>query len=79
MALGPIPRSKIKEYGQEDLMLSDGALDDFVAIIMKTDEAYLAALRTPTELPEQTRAPAPTSRKGPKARPRPISNKERNR
>lgn len=41
MGIGPIPRSKVIEYGEQELLLRDDALDDFVSIIRRADGEYL--------------------------------------
>lgn len=42
MGIGPIPRSAIIAYGQDDLGLSGDSLDRFVAIIRAADSDYLS-------------------------------------
>lgn len=41
MVEGVIPRSKIKQYGVEELGLDDDHLDFFISVIRKVDHGYL--------------------------------------
>lgn len=41
MAVGPIPRSKIREYASNELGLQGDALDRAITIIRKADDAYV--------------------------------------
>jgi hypothetical protein len=42
MGEGYIPRSKIKQYGVEELGLDGDALEFFISVIRKTDDGYLS-------------------------------------
>lgn len=47
MALGPIPRSKIKEYGREELDLDGDALENFITMISMIDGEYMSMSSAP--------------------------------
>jgi hypothetical protein len=42
MAEGPIPRSKIKDYGTDDLGLIGDELEFFVSVMRRVDGGYLS-------------------------------------
>lgn len=44
MALGPIPRSKIREYAACDLELYGDALEEFCAIVTRVDNAFISMI-----------------------------------
>lgn len=46
MAEGYIPRSKIKEYGRDELELSGDELDLFISVIRQVDGDYLSDANT---------------------------------
>jgi len=46
MSLGPIPRSKVREYAREELDLHGDHRDRFVAIISRVDNDYLSMIRS---------------------------------
>jgi hypothetical protein len=43
MAEGYIPRSKVKQYGIDDLGLSGDQLDFFIRVIRRADDLYLSS------------------------------------
>lgn len=52
MAEGYIPRSKIKEYGQDELELSGDHLDLFISVIRHVDGDYISDANTKKSDPD---------------------------
>ena len=80
MAVGPIPRSKIKEYGRDELDLSGEALDRFMMTISRIDGEYLSMSSAPHPM-EQAAAKQDGKQKlaGTRPRPLPLSDKRKGR
>lgn len=74
---GPIPRSKIKEYGREELGLSDDALDSFISMISLIDGEYLSLSSTPHPAEQQQKDGKPKLKK--RERVNPLSAKRKDR
>lgn len=54
MGLGPIPRSKIIEYGAAELGLDGDELDRFCRVIRRVDADYLDSVNTPRAVDDES-------------------------